>query len=526
MRLPVRAALPAVLLLSLAAVPLAAATPAPPCTSSPQTGDGGDWPRGGRDAANTRNQDAEQVLKPANAGTLQPAWTFDTGHPSGDTAGGLADLNSTPVVAGGCVFLAGATGSDGQPDVWALDARTGALVWQAALPASPAGLGGAVVGSPLVTPDKVVVLVNQLGDGGTKGPYVAALDRSTGAVVWRSAPVTTGLNDYTNATPALGLGTVVAGFSGEEGNPASQGGVGLVDLATGAVLARVDTVPPDQQGTYAGGGVWTTPAVDESTGYAYYGTGNPFTKKVAYPTTDAILKLDLDRSRPTFGQVVAFTSGEPEQANELLRTATRPSCDAAPDPVPHGLPLGPFQGLLGDSYTCGQLDLDFGAAPNLFSDPTTGALLVGDLQKSGWYHEVDAATMQPVRAVQLGVSCNVCNASSTAYDGERGLVGAVASPGSVALAFTPAGQVGWRSPLQDAAHYEPVTLANGVMYTLDLHGFLHAWDVETGKVLLLRSLLTDAGTDAAAYDSSSGVAVAYHTVYAAAGNHLVAYRLP
>jgi hypothetical protein len=86
--------------------------------------------------------------------------------------------------------------------------------------------------------------------------------------------------------------------------------------------------------------------------------------------------------------------------------------------------------------------------------------------------------------------------------------------------------VQWRSPLQDVAHYEPVTLANGVMYTLDLHGFLHAWDVETGKVLLLRSLLADAGTDAAAYDSSSGVAVAYHTVYAAAGNHLVAYRLP
>jgi hypothetical protein len=385
------------------------------------------------------------------------------------------------------------------------------------------------VGSPLVAGDKVVVLVNQLGNGRT-GPYVAALDRSTGRLVWRSRPITTAPDDYTNATPALGRGVVVAGFSGSEGNPTSQGGVGLVELRTGRLLATVHTIPRAQWGTprapgYAGGGVWTTPAVDEASGYAFYGTGNPFSKAKASPRTNALLKLDLDRGRPTFGTIVASTPGEPEQLNETLVTATRPTCAAAGDPLPHNLPLGPFQGLLGNSYTCGQLDLDFGAPGNLFRDPRTHHLLFGDLQKSGYYHEVDAVTMRPVRAVRLGLSCQVCNGSGTAYDPVSGLLSAVASPGSMALALRPDQAPLWWSPMSDVAHYEPVSVAAGVQYTLDLHGFLHAWDTRTGKVLLLRSLLVDAGTDAAAYDSSSGVAIAYHTVYAAAGNHLVAYRV-
>jgi outer membrane protein assembly factor BamB len=210
-----------------------------------------------------------------------------------------------------------------------------------------------------------------------------------------------------------------------------------------------------------------------------------------------------------------------------MRAVTRPSCAAVPDsPVPEPPIKDPrykaAQGLLDNSVTCGQLDLDFGAAPNLFRD-RQGRLLVGELQKSGVYHVVDTTTMQRRWIATVGASCQLCNGSSTAYDGARRAVFAAVSPGSLlARVSGDDGHVQWYFPLADIAHYEAVTEAAGVVYTIDNAGSLDAVDADTGLPLQHRSLVADVGTDTWGL-SSAGISVARHRVIGAVGSHVFAY---
>jgi polyvinyl alcohol dehydrogenase (cytochrome) len=481
----------------LVAAPAAAA----PCSAPPP--EGGDWPAYGRDVENTRNQPAEKDLTPAKVPGLQPAWVFST-----SSEGDATSLQSTPVVAGGCVFVGSAKGV-----AYALDDATGKLVWKTALEAPTPGAGGALVGAPAVSGRNVIYLVSQDG-----APYAVALDRSDGSIRWRSAPVASKPGYYTNASTSVARGVVFFGISAPEGDPSGQGGFALVDAANGRVLKVTPTVSAaDQAQGYAGGGLWATPAVDVPSGYAFIGAGNPFSRQKEHANTNAILKIDIDRRRATFGQIVASYKGNVDQYSETLEELSHtPVCAATDNEVV--LPL--------DDPACGQLDLDFGASTNLFRD-AAGRLLVGNLQKSGVYHVARADTMAPAWTSLVGASCHVCNAASTAFDGES-IVG-VFTPGGVAAALgRDDGTVRWRAPVGDGVHYQGTSTAAGVAYTLDGNGFLDAFDARTGDQLLRRPLAQDTGVSMAQL-TSSGVAIAGHTVFVAASattneGYVVAYR--
>ena len=488
--------------LALAAPAHAAAA----CRSSSTPG--GDWRSYGHDAANSRTQRGETALSPAVAPGLKASWVFSTAS-AGDVSGAI---NSTPIVADGCVFV----GSGGGV-VYALDQSTGAVQWKRSLDVPQPGLGGAIVGAPAVANRKVFVLVNETG-----GPYAVALDQGSGSILWRSAPVTTYPDSYTNAASALFKGLLFMGFSAPEGDSAGQGGWALIDASTGAIRKITTTVPPaDQAQGYAGGGIWSTPAFDVRQGYAYVGAGNPFSKTQEHPFTNSILKIDVNASRPTFGQVVAHYKGNPDQYTNTLETLSQtPICRATDD---SGLPF-PL-----DDPACGQLDLDFGASPNLITD-STGLSLVGDLQKSGVYHAARADTMAGRWSTLVGLSCAACNAASSAYDGTT-IFGA-ASPGSTEYALNPTtGAARWEAAIGDGTHYQSTSVAAGVVYTIDGNGFLDGWDAATGATLLHHQLAVDTGTPMAGL-TSSGVAIADHAVFVAAGGssgtgtagYVVAYR--
>lgn len=495
----------------------------------------GDWPLGGHDLSNSRNQQGEHRLGPAQAATLRQAWVFDTGQKAGVTGLNLADENGTPIEAGGCVFVGSGTVSDAsKPAVYAVAVDTGRLVWAGGRGVADQGLGGSVVGSIAVDGSRVIALINREGDGHGHGPYAIALDRSTGALLWQSPPLAAETGTYTNATPTVSHGVVIAGFSGPEGFPDGHGGFALIDDRTGALLVRRYTIPPsDWIGSngehYGGGGIWTTPAVDPARGYAYMGTGNPYSKKDEHPNTNAIIKVDVDRRRPTFGQIVGSYKGNIEQATELLRQASRPTCALAPDDPLRQLPqsgdrrLNELQGFVSNSHGCVQLDLDFGAGANLMRRPD-GRLVVGDLQKSGVYHAVDGDSMRRLWTSVVGLSCQVCNASATAYDAARhSIVGDVA-PGSFLTAIASgSGALRWYSPVADGFHYEGVSIADGVAYSVDQYGNLDVVDEATGVLLARQPMMITAGADAADI-GSAGVAIARGTVLAAAGSHVVAFR--
>jgi outer membrane protein assembly factor BamB len=299
-------------------------------------------------------------------------------------------------------------------------------------------------------------------------------------------------------------GVVFMGYSPPEGDSSSQGGFALLDAATGRILKVTPTIPPaDQAKGYAGGGLWSTPAYDPATGYAYIGAGNPNSKQMEHPNTNAILKIDVKRGRATFGQIVASYKGNVDQYDEALQEASHtPVCAASDQPgVPYPV----------DDPACGQLDLDFGAAPNLFHD-SQGHLLVGDLQKSGVYHAAHAGSMQPAWTALGGASCQACNAASTAFDGHS-IIGVFTPGGTMDAMARDDGTIAWRAPIGDGLHYQGTSTADGVAYTLDGNGFLDAFDAGTGESLLHRPMAQDTGAPMVQL-TSGGVAIAQHTVFA------------
>ncbi len=112
-----------------------AASARPPCTAAPSPS--GEWPSYGHDLANTRDQPDEHTIGTANVAGLKPAWVFATA-----SAGDASSFETTPVVAGGCVFIGSTAGT-----VYALDAGTGRVVWKRKLDVPTPGLGGAIVGA-------------------------------------------------------------------------------------------------------------------------------------------------------------------------------------------------------------------------------------------------------------------------------------------------------------------------------------------------------------------------------------------
>lgn len=477
----------AVAALALVAVclPVVTATAAQAKVACSAQDPGGAWPVYGADVANSRTQPAETALGPSAAANLAPKWVFPTD-------GGL---QSTPIVSHGCVFLTTSTGY-----VYAVDAATGRQVWKTSLPVSaPGPIGGDIPGAPAVVGGQLIVLVSQSG-----APYAASLDIHNGALNWRSAPVSTQSGVYTNASAAVHDGVVVFGYSPPEGTDGAQGGVSLLDAESGAILADVPTITPaDQAQGYAGGGIWSTAAFDKN-GYAYVGAGNPFSKTKQDPHTDAILKIDVDRSRPTFGTIVGSYAGEPDQYTQQLAALSQTPACALSDSNGLTWPL--------DDPVCGQLDLDFGASPNLINGPS-GRLLVGDLQKSGVFHAANASDMSSAWHTLVGASCAVCNAASSAYDGSAVYV--VGTPGGVLWSLdATTGSVRWETPVADGVHYQSVSTADGVVYTVDSNGFLDVWSAATGAPLAKRSITVDAGAPLGGL-TSTGVAIADHTVFAA-----------
>jgi outer membrane protein assembly factor BamB len=485
-----------------------------PCTTVPTSG--GQWPMYGHDLANTRSQPEASNLGPSQVSALKPLWSFST-----KSAGDESGFNSTPVVSDGCVYVASYSGN-----AYALDARSGRVVWQRKLEAPNPGSGGAVVGAAAIYGKEVIYLVDQF-----TAPYAVALNKSSGAVMWKSAafapPLTSSAaqaGSYTNSSPIVAGGYVLAGWSAPEGDPTASGGFALINAKTGEVVKETPTVPPSaQQEGYAGGGLWSTPAYDPKTKYAYWGAGNPSSKDKQYKTTDAILKIDVNPLHASFGQIVGSYEGNVDQYTQTLEELSHsPACEASNnEAVPYPL----------DDPVCGQLDLDFGSAANLFQT-SSGTNVVGDLQKSGVYHVANAASMKPVWSTIVGPSCFACNADSTAFDGSS--VYGVATPGGDMFSLDrSSGTSKWVSPIADGTHYQSVSTADGVVWTVDGDGNLDGVEASTGTPLVRRPLSADAGAPVVNL-TSSGVAIAEGDVFVAAGGasyepasgYVVAYTAP
>lgn len=449
-----------------------------PCTTSMA---GGDWATYGADLHGSQHQPLEDVIGTSNVGGLERVWmTGNTGYQS-----------PPPIVAGGCVFI----NTDGH--IEAFDLATGATIWKSS--------GADTSGTFAVTVADGRVHVG-LNNGAH--PKAAAFDVSDGHLLWMSDEIWFGYPTTQQSSAIVHDGIQVLFTTGPDFEPEARQGYGLIDAATGAILYETTTIPAeDLAAGYSGGGVWGTATVDAETGYLYVGTSNPESKTKEHAYDNAMLKIDLDRDRATFGRIVGSFKGTPDSVtgydNPVCRTL--------------GGRVWVNAGVYGSSPLCGQLDVDFGVGPTLWRT-AEGRLLGAATQKSGWLHVFDAATMELVWDRQLFVSLSFLggNIGRIATDGETLYV--PANPGVIYALDGDDGTERWRALLTGVPMKGGnVALANGVVYYVD-EPAAKAWDASTGE-----QLWTSPFTPSASI--GSGIAVAGNHVVVNHYGRIAAYRL-
>lgn len=448
---------------------------------------GGEWPLFGQNLAGTRHQSAEKKIGPDNVASIQPAWSFSVADFEAD-----GTFESTPAVADGCVYIGTNSGW-----VFAVNADNGKLVWKTQLPAGVTNLA--------VASGRVHANVSR-----ANAPMTVALDQDTGKVLWRTTVERMTGSEMTGS-PTVYAGMVITGVSGAGAELSSgedrlgfRGSVNILDAATGRLLSKDYTIPDKhfKQG-YAGGGVWSTPAVDTATGYAYVGSGNPYSTE-EHPRTNSMLKVDVNPARPRFGEIVDHYKGNTDQYFPVLG-ASKPACEASGANI----------------AGCELLDLDFGMSPTLFE--AGGQKLVGNGQGSGIFHAVTRDTLSYVWTTVVAGPFAGPRGGGTAYDG-KALYGPAGSPGHVYALNKNTGNPNWFYATADGQNsWHPTASASGVIYTMDGKGVLNAIDADSGAPLVARSLTVDGGGNAV--NLGAGVSIARNTIYAAGGDVVVAYRV-
>jgi quinohemoprotein ethanol dehydrogenase len=255
-------------LLLLAAIPVKAADPE--VDRLLQSPIGKDWVTNGGNLTNQRYSTLKQI-DTTNVKQLKGAWMTRL---KGSGLGGKYSFEATPLVKDGIMYI-----STGNDDVFALNAKTGEILWE----------HWSQIGQTIST-----ICCGWLNRGLAMGEgmlFIAqldanmvALDIKTGKEVWRT-PVEDWHNGYgMTAAPLYFDGIVYTGITG--GEFGIRGRLTALDAKTGKILWRAYTLPaPGEPGgdtwpagtthyTRGGASIWNTPALDPQLGLVYFAVGN------------------------------------------------------------------------------------------------------------------------------------------------------------------------------------------------------------------------------------------------------------
>jgi polyvinyl alcohol dehydrogenase (cytochrome) len=264
--------------------------PLPAPASAPQ------WNGWSTDATNHRFQSAAAAgMRAQDVPRLRLKWAF--GFPAGVSA------NAEPTIVSGRVFV----GSD-NGFFYSLDAASGCVYWS--FDAGSTVRGTATV-APIAgrAPSRYAVY---FGDGRAN---VYALDARSGALLWRSR-VDEHFVARITAGPRIFNGKLLVPVSSSEGFSAgtpdypcctARGSVVALDAGTGRRIwkAWVIAEEPKPYATQpngvvlsgpSGGSVWNTPTVDARRHAVYFGTGDAWAAP-STTTTDAIMAVDIGSGR-------------------------------------------------------------------------------------------------------------------------------------------------------------------------------------------------------------------------------------
>src|SRR4051812_22677022 len=181
----------------------------------------GDWSMYGADASGSRYNSDEKSLGASNVGNLQVLWKVATS----------SIVSGTPVVTGNRVFAAEYNGN-----VYALDAKTGAIIWQTTIP------GAGFTSTATVMRGRVVI-----GDQATGNIY--GLNQGNGKLLWTIKPNASGSPGIWGSGTQVGKNLAIGVASNEELNGTtdfkSRGSVVLLDPQDGTVIWQTYTISND-----------------------------------------------------------------------------------------------------------------------------------------------------------------------------------------------------------------------------------------------------------------------------------------
>ncbi|HKV05785.1 MAG TPA: PQQ-binding-like beta-propeller repeat protein [Candidatus Acidoferrales bacterium] len=440
---------------------------APPATFS-----GPQWNGWGVDLENSRFQPADQAgLAAAQVPKLKLRWAF--GYPGGFAA------YSQPVVAGGGVFT-----SDPLGGVYSLDSATGCTRWKF-------NADAAVRTALVIGPDHLAYF-------GDLRANVYAVDASTGKLIWKTR-VSPHPYARVTGTPRLYQGRLYVPVSSREewmaADPHYQcctfrGILAALDAATGKEIWRLYAIPNPPRPTRkaangtqlwgpSGGGLWSSPAVDEARQLLYVGVGDNYSDP---PTSlsDSILAVDIKTGKIVWSNQV--TPGDTFNAGCIRHDTS--TCPAKTGP-----------------------DFDFGSAP-ILRDLPGGLRVLVVAQKSGIVFGLDpdkkGAVLWQVTlghgGMLGGVEWGIAADSQAAYvalsdvgfaGGPQGAVQDPKAGGGLFALNLATGQKIWAaapvagcsvsgcSPAQSAA----ITAISGAVFSGSDDGHLRAYSTQDGSVL-------------------------------------------
>lgn len=272
--------------------------------ATPEAQPSTDWRAYNNEPTGTRYSPLAQIT-PANAKSLRPLCTYDTGE--------RASMQSGPLAVGGTIYLTTAI------NTYAIDATTCRLRWKHTYEYNPGpdwdlGVNRGV--AYLATADGP-----RLFRGSNDG-RVYAMDARTGEAVWNVRAGDPRRGETFPAAPVAWNGLVYIGNAGGD-NFGVTGRMLALDARTGAQVWRAELVPRSGPASFtwppesnrvprAGGATWTSYTLDTTSGRLYVPTGN------AAP--DFLKSVRPGRNLHTYSVVVLNArTGDLERAYQLLR---------------------------------------------------------------------------------------------------------------------------------------------------------------------------------------------------------------
>ncbi len=243
------------------------------------------WPTYHGDYTGERHSHLTQIT-PANVHDLALSWVFQSKQ--------TATIKSSPLLVDGILYFT-------VPDnVWAVDARSGHMLWHYYRPSTQGDhighRGVAMHGGWLyfTTPDC----------------HLISLNAKDGTVRWDKLIARVNRGYWTTMDPLVVGNHVIVGVSGDFDN--LTGYLRSFDPDTGATQWQWDSTPPaGTPGKTTGGMTWMTGTYDPSLNLVYWGTGNPTpvlngkTRPGADPWTCSIVAINPDTGKLVWGFVAS-----------------------------------------------------------------------------------------------------------------------------------------------------------------------------------------------------------------------------